>query len=95
MAKPTPAVDLQLPTLLEPVVGRDRLQVRGNDIGEALEAAFAAVPVLRHHLTVESGELRPHILCILNGVNLSRDRIHGTALSDGDEILIHQAISGG
>ena len=95
MTERAPTVDLQLPLVLEPVVGRGRLQVRGHHIAEALEAAFAEAPVLRHHLTVESGELRPHILCILNGVNVNREKIHSTTLSEGDEILIHQAISGG
>ncbi len=95
MSPRAPTVDLQLPLVLEPVLGRDRLRVRGHDIAEVLEAAFAQAPVLRHHLTVESGELRPHILCLLNGVNVSRDQIHNTTLSEGDEILIHQAISGG
>ena len=44
---------------------------------------------------LESGELRPHVLCILNGESVQRDQVAATTLSDGDEIWIQQAISGG
>ena len=76
-------------------VGRDRFDVRGANVGEALEAAFAEYPNLRHHLTLESGEIRPHVLCVLNGECLARSYVKTAQLSEGDEILIHQAISGG
>ncbi len=95
MQTEVPAVSLRLPAVLKPVAGRDRLLVRGRHIAEALEAAFAQVPALRHHLLLESGELRPHILCLVNDVNVPRGQIATRALAGGDEILIHQAISGG
>jgi sulfur carrier protein ThiS len=86
---------LRLPAVLKLVIGRDRLHVRGTTLPEAIEDAFEQVPLLRHHLTLKSGGLRPHILCLLNGESVPRDQIEATALSEGDEILIHQAISGG
>ncbi|MCI0651636.1 MAG: MoaD/ThiS family protein [Planctomycetes bacterium] len=95
MAVETPTVLLLLPSVLKPVVGRDRLEVRGSNISEALESAFAQVPVLRHHLMLESGELRPHVLCLVNGESVLRARVRSTALAAGDELRIHQAISGG
>ena len=90
-----PAVTLRLPSVLATVVGKQRFSVRGKSIGQALESAFAELPVLRHHLTEESGGLRPHILCLVNGESVPRDEVSSVALSPGDEILIHQAISGG
>jgi sulfur carrier protein ThiS len=90
-----PEVSLLLPSMLKPIAGGDRFEVRGRTIPEALEAAFAAVPVLRHHLTLETGELRPHILCLRNGESVLRAEIASTALAEGDELRIHQAISGG
>ena len=90
-----PTITLRLPSVLRDVVGREELEVHGESIAEALESAFEAVPTLRRHLTVDSGELRPHVLCLHNGVNLLRDQIASVQLADGDEILIHQAISGG
>jgi len=90
-----PAVALLLPKVLEPIAGRTAFRLRAGTVGEALEAAFAEVPVLRHHLTSDGGALRPHILCLVNGESLPRDEAPRRALRDGDEILIHQAISGG
>jgi sulfur carrier protein ThiS len=90
-----PLVELRLPAVLKVMVGRDRLRVRGRSLPEALEAAYAELPQLRYHLTLESGDLRPHVLCIVNGESVPRDEIAATTLADGDEIWIHQAISGG
>ena len=90
-----PRVELRLPAVLKVVVGEDRVTVRGRTLPEALEAAYEALPRLRHHIAHESGELRPHVLCILNGESVPRDDVPTTKLADGDEIWIHQAISGG
>ena len=90
-----PLVELRLPSVLKVAVGTDRVKVRGGSLPEALEAAFVELPLLRHHLTLDSGELRPHVLCIVNGESVLREDIPGTTLQAGDEILIHQAISGG
>ena len=89
------SVELRLPSVLTVMVGTDRVSVRGRTLPEALDDAFGKVPGLRYHLTLESGELRPHILCIVNGESVLRDEVATTTLADGDEILIHQAISGG
>ena len=95
MSDGAPLVELRFPAVLKMVVGTDRLRVRGRTIPEALDAAYAELPHLRHHLTLESGDLRPHVLCIVNGESVLRDEVAATTLADGDEILIHQAISGG
>ena len=95
MNEGAPRVELRLPAVLKVMVGRDRIEVRGRLIPEALEAAYAALPRLRHHLALESGELRPHVLCILNGESVPRDEVYRRELRDGDELWIHQAISGG
>jgi sulfur carrier protein ThiS len=89
-----PLVSIELPSVLRLVTGWRRLECRGHTIGEALEAAFEKTPVLRHHM-IDKGELRPHVLCILNGDVLPRGKQLATPVNDGDEILIHQAISGG
>lgn len=88
-------VTLRLPSVLKPAVGADRVRVTGRTVGEALDAACAALPNLRQHILLANGELRPHVLCLVNGECLLRDGYADRALADGDEILIHQAISGG
>ncbi len=95
MTNDAPRVELRLPAVLKVAVGRDRIEVRGRNLPEAFEAAYEALPQLRHHLTLASGELRPHILCIVNGESVHRHEIPKIKLADGDEILVHQAISGG
>ena len=49
----------------------------------------------RQHILQPSGELRPHVLCLLNDESLLRASFADQPVADGDEILIHQAISGG
>jgi len=90
-----PLVEVRLPAVLKVMVGRDRLRVRARTLPEALEAAYAALPQLRYHLTLDSGDLRPHVLCIVNGESVPQDEVAATRLAEGDEIWIHQAISGG
>ena len=92
-APPEPAPPLVAPSRPRALVHPD--QVTERNAREVLEAAFAEVPVLRHHLTLPTGELRPHILCLVNGESLPRAEAPGRALADGDEVEIHQAISGG
>ena len=91
----TSTVTVVLPKLLEPAVGKTRLQVSGGTIVEVLEAAFDALPGLRHHLQLDSGQLRPHLLCLVNDQLVDRSEHLSRLLADGDELLIHQAISGG
>ena len=90
-----PLVELRFPAVLKVAVGRDHIRVRGRTLPEAFEAAYAELPQLRHHLTLDSGEVRPHVLFILNGESVLREEVAGTALAEGDEVWIHQAISGG
>ena len=89
------AASIELPTLLRPVAGWTRIDVSGATVAEALEVAFERSPALRHHLVAPDGALRPHILCIVNDAVMPRGEAMSTALDEGDEILIHQAISGG
>jgi len=91
----SPLVRLRLPSVLKVAVGRQHLRVRGRTLSEALEAAYEELPRLRQHLALESGGLRPHVLCILNGENVPRGEIAERKLRDGDDIWIQQAISGG
>jgi molybdopterin converting factor small subunit len=89
------SVTLRLPSVLKVAVGSDHLQVTGRTVGEALDDACEALPNLRQHILLATGELRPHVLCLVNGSSLLRDGFADHELRDGDEILIHQAISGG
>lgn len=86
---------LVLPGLLRESVGAASLRIRGRTIREALEDAYVKMPALRHHLCDESGGLRAHVLCFLNGTSTRELASLDVALRDGDEIAIVQAVSGG
>jgi len=93
---PAPTVTVVLPRMLGDLLGGSTFEVQASTVAEALEACYARVPSLRRHLCDDSGELRVHVLCVLNGV---ATRTWGRSLAirvkDGDEIRIAQAISGG
>jgi sulfur carrier protein ThiS len=81
--------------VLKVAVGADRCQVTGRTVREAFDNAFVELPRLRQHILLADGALRPHVLCLVNGEVLRRNTFADHPLRDGDEILIHQAISGG
>ena len=95
MSDAAPQVELRLPAVLKVVVGRDRVHVSGRTVAEALDDAYEKLPQLRYHIALESGDLRPHVICIVNDESVPREELATTGLADGDELWIHQALSGG
>jgi molybdopterin converting factor small subunit len=91
----SPWVTVVLPKMLADVLGEESLRVQAGTVGQALEAAYARIPVLRHHLCDESGGFRTHVLCVHNGVSTRTSGGLQGRVKDGDEIRILQAISGG
>lgn len=94
MARPV-AVDILVPSMLHAVVGSKKLRVEAATLAEAIEAAFVAAPVLRHHLCEDDGRFRPHVLCFHNENNTREMKSLAVALKEGDEIAFVPAISGG
>lgn len=90
-----PWVDVILPRMLADVLGEETLRVQASTVAEALEAAYARIPALRHHLCDESGGFRTHVLCVHNGVSTRESGSLRGRVKEGDEIRIVQAISGG
>lgn len=87
---------LELPSLLRSVLRRDdALAVEGETVMDALDHAYRQVPALRVHIVDESGNLRRHVLCFLNDVNMRWLEGGNPRLKDGDRITILQAVSGG
>ena len=90
------SVTVKLPSLLAMVVdGRFEIAVTGGTIREALDDLVRRQPELGVHLFDESGGFREHVLCFHNGTNTRwMDDLSGR-VADGDELMIHQAVSGG
>ena len=87
-----------IPGPLTPLTGGRsavEVQMSGNTLRDALRSLFAAYPGLGDRVATEQGELRPHVNVF---VGKEESRFTGglaTPLTDGDEISIIPAISGG
>lgn len=86
---------LELPSLLSSVFGVSTLAIEGDTLETALEDAYRQLPALRGHLCDETGRFRRHVLCFVNDVNTRWLDRTDQPLSDGDQITILQAVSGG
>lgn len=83
---------VRLPRVLASVVGVDLMhEVDGATVGEALRALVASQPAIGHHLVDASGSLRRHVSVFVDGTQADL----GTAVGDGAEIHVLQAVSGG
>lgn len=70
-------------------------EVEGGTVREVLDAAFEAVPRLRSYVVDEQGALRRHMCVFVDGRQV-RDRRHlSDPVSDGGEVHVMQALSGG
>jgi len=90
-----PWVTVVLPRMLADVLGEEKIRVQASTVGQAMEAAYARLPALRHHLCEEDGDFRTHVLCVHNGVATRETGSLKGRTREGDEIRILQAISGG
>lgn len=89
-------VEVQLPSVFEPIVGEARtVQVEGETLAGALAALVVDRPDLGVHLFDESGGFREHVLCFHNGTNTRWLESLEVPLADGDTLTIMQAVSGG
>jgi len=71
------------------------LQTTATTLGEALEAAFAINPQLRHYVLDEQGHLRPHVVVFIDGRRASDRETLTDALGPDDKVYVLQALTGG
>jgi molybdopterin synthase sulfur carrier subunit len=87
------AIGIKLPTVLRPFAGgAERVEVDGATVGEVVAALD---PVLRRRLTDEQGAVRRHVNIYLGNDNIRDLDGLGTALKDGDELMILPSVAGG
>jgi sulfur-carrier protein len=72
--------------------GREQVQARGATLSELLAELDAEYPGIRFRMIDEQGRIRVHIRLFVNS-ELARDL--GCGLSDGDDVQILCALSGG
>lgn len=86
-------VRVDFPHHLKPVLG-ERLyrEVVGGTLGEIIAEFLREVPALKVHLFEADGQLRPHVLCFVDGVST---RLEQPELPVREKIRFVPAISGG
>jgi sulfur-carrier protein len=83
---------LRLPRFLADVANTELVyQVEGSNLSRALDDLFEQEPGLRGHVVDETGRIRPHVSLFVDRTQADL----GTAVTDGAEIRILQAVSGG
>ncbi|MHC4909465.1 MAG: MoaD/ThiS family protein [Planctomycetota bacterium] len=90
-----PSVTVELPSLLSSLIGESTIPVEAVTLAEALQAAVTRHPALGVHLFEESGNLREHVLCLVNEDSTRWLESLDKPLRDGDRVTVLQAVSGG
>ena len=88
-------VCVRFPGLVAEATGVSQVEVEARTLREALDAALASAPALRHHLCEEDGRFRTHVLCFHNGTSTRELKSLEVPLREGDVIAFVQAVSGG
>jgi sulfur-carrier protein len=92
------AVTFHIPgTLREFTGGQRRVQIEHSPptLAEALSALWRLYPGIRDRMATEQGEIREHINVFIGDENMRYTGGLATRISDGCEISIVPAISGG
>jgi sulfur-carrier protein len=88
-------VTVKIPTQLRAATGGEaEVQVDGSNVGEALDAVFAAYGDLRERIT-QDGTLRRFVNVYVSGEDIRFQQGLETAINEGDEVTILPAVAGG
>jgi sulfur-carrier protein len=88
-------VTVKIPTQLRAATGGEaEVEVEGSNVGEALDAVFAAYGDLRERIT-QDGTLRRFVNVYVSGEDIRFQQGLETAINPGDEVTILPAVAGG
>ena len=89
------SVTVKIPTQLRVATGGEaEVQVEGSNVGEALDAVFAAYGDLRERIT-QDGTLRRFVNVYVSGEDIRFQQGLETSIKDGDDVTILPAVAGG
>ena len=89
------SVTVKIPTQLRAATGGEaQVQVEGSNVGEALDAVFAAYGDLRERIT-QDGTLRRFVNVYVSGEDIRFQQGLETQVNAGDEVTILPAVAGG
>ncbi len=80
---------------LERFLPAPTVEVEGTTLGEALDAVFAANPMLRGYVLDDQGALRQHVAVFVNNVAVADRAGLSDPVGPTDEIHVLQALTGG
>jgi MoaD family protein len=89
------SVTVKIPTQLRAATGGEsEVEVEGSNVGEALDAVFAAYGDLRERIT-QDGTLRRFVNVYVSGEDIRFQQGLETEIKEGDEVTILPAVAGG
>jgi MoaD family protein len=89
------SVTVKIPTQLRVATGgQAEVEVQGSNVGEALDAVFAAYGDLRERIT-QDGTLRRFVNVYVSGEDIRFQQGLETQINEGDEVTILPAVAGG
>jgi sulfur-carrier protein len=87
---------IRIPPVLRPSVGGEReVEAAGANVGEVLESLAGQHPETRGQLFGSEGELNRYVNVYLNDEDVRVLDGLGTAVADGDTLVILPAMAGG
>jgi MoaD family protein len=88
-------VTVKIPTQLRVATGgQSEVEVEGSNVGECLDAVFAAYGDLRERIT-QDGTLRRFVNVYVSGEDIRFQQGLETSIKEGDEVTILPAVAGG
>jgi molybdopterin synthase sulfur carrier subunit len=90
------SVVVRIPAPLRRVTGgREKIEVEGGTLSDALGVMESQFPGIRERLVDETGELRHFVNIYVNGEDVNFLEGLETAINTGDEVSIVPAVAGG
>lgn len=90
------AITLLVPTALRSFTDRkSEVEVKGDTVAEVIASLADTYPDLKPHLYEEDGSLRSYINLYVGDKNIKSLQGVGTAVRDGDTVMLVPAIAGG
>jgi MoaD family protein len=87
---------VRIPPVLRPKTGgQAEVEASGSDVGEVLRSLTGEFPDTRDQLFGEDGELNRYVNVYLNDEDVRVLDGLGTAVKDGDSVVILPAMAGG
>ena len=80
---------------LEAVGPTEPVACVGATVGELIEAVAADYPRLKNYVLDDQGRIRKHIAVFIDGAMVPRHTALSQAVSEGTEVYVFQALSGG